>query len=1140
MDSNIIKLLPDSVANQIAAGEVIQRPASVVKELVENAVDAGATSISIVIKDAGRTLVQVVDNGCGMSPVDARMAFERHATSKIANATDLYALHTMGFRGEALPSIASVAQIELRTMRKGDEMGSKLCLSESKFISQEPVVATPGSNLMVKNLFFNMPARRKFLKKDSVELGHILREFERLALVNPGIDFTLISNDVTLHQLRHATEKQRIIDLFGKAIDRALLPIGTAAPFVRIEGYIGLPSSAKKRGYQQFFSVNGRNMRHPFFHRAVMDCYQALIASDVQPSYFINFEVNPENIDVNIHPQKHEIKFEDEIFIRDVLMAAIKESLGRFNVSGAMDFDVEDAPDIPAFDPRAGIIAPDTAVDSNYNPFADTPSTARPSRINSDNAPATHNRTPRAATNWEALYQNFDNERAASLDEVRSSALNNDDSEQKEVSLPGLTAIENDNAGHCIQLRQRYIVMPSQSGLMIIDQHRAHVNVLYARFADGGLSGTTQRLIFPDSVELTPSQSASLESMADIAADMGFDIAHLGGGTWAVNGVPADIAATNPAELLAAMADDAAATGTHDTAALRSDGNKNMADGFHEKSWSIYGFSMVTMVHNPSGVYVGAGRRIRSAASASISSVDSARPARMAEARASARAAAERRAAVSCVPVAAASSAMAASSSARHTYITARQNYIDSLSAICRAESSTDEAPYPALAHAYAGFNNDSALSILRRAESSHSKDKQHEARMHMASLLPLAGLFDSAEAKLAEVDTTLIGRESMPAYYEHARQMYSYFAAFFERYPELRQRYASQSMRMQAKLLEVLDPESDEYLFNLGEHAYLNGQNPRARVLLSELLARDTISDMLRARAAHHLSAIAKADGDEASCVYYLVQSTISDLRSATREMASLQELGALLYTRGDIDRAYAYLSTALANAVECGAEVRMLESARSLPYIEQAYARKAAEAHRRDMWIMAGMAVLVIVLIGSLVALRVEMKRMSRLQERLRSANKAKEVYISQFLTLCSVYMDKLKQFSKLVTRKIGAGQVDDLYRMAKNGKFVEEESREFYEVFDNAFLHIYPTFIDEVNALLRPDEQIIPKEGERLNTDLRILAFMRLGIEDSSSIAQVLNYSLNTIYAYRNRLKARAIDRENFERNIMGIGS
>ena len=260
-----IRLLPEVVANQIAAGEVVNRPSSVVKEMMENAIDAGARSVKVNFRDGGKDLIQIVDDGCGMSPIDARMAFDRHATSKIASVDDIYALHTFGFRGEALPSIASVAQIELRTMRKGDEMGSKLCLSESKFISQEPVVATPGSNLMVKNLFFNMPARRKFLKKDSVELGHILREFERLALVNPGIDFTLISNDVTLHQLRHATEKQRIIDLFGKAIDRALLPIGTAAPFVRIEGYIGLPSSAKKRGYQQFFSVNGRNMRHPFF-----------------------------------------------------------------------------------------------------------------------------------------------------------------------------------------------------------------------------------------------------------------------------------------------------------------------------------------------------------------------------------------------------------------------------------------------------------------------------------------------------------------------------------------------------------------------------------------------------------------------------------------------------------------------------------------------------------------------------------------------------------------------------------------------------------------------------------------------------------------------------------------------------------
>ncbi|MDE6109834.1 MAG: DNA mismatch repair endonuclease MutL, partial [Muribaculaceae bacterium] len=296
---DIIRLLPDAVANQIAAGEVIQRPASVVKELVENAVDAGATSITIVIKDGGRTLIQVIDNGCGMSPADARMAFERHATSKIATAADLYALHTMGFRGEALPSIASVAQVELRTMRPGDESGTCLRISGSRFEGQEPVAATPGSNFIVRNLLFNQPGRRKFLKKDSVETGHILREFERLALVNPHIDFTLVSNDVTLHQLLHASEKQRIVDLFGKSLDRSLLPISTAAPFVRISGFIGLPSAAKKRGYQQFFGVNGRNMRHPFFHRAVMACYQPLIAADAQPSYFINFEVAPENIDVN-------------------------------------------------------------------------------------------------------------------------------------------------------------------------------------------------------------------------------------------------------------------------------------------------------------------------------------------------------------------------------------------------------------------------------------------------------------------------------------------------------------------------------------------------------------------------------------------------------------------------------------------------------------------------------------------------------------------------------------------------------------------------------------------------------------------------------------------------------------------------
>ena len=293
MNSDIIRLLPDSVANQIAAGEVIQRPASVIKELVENSIDAGATAVQIIIKDAGRTLIQVVDNGKGMSVTDARMAFERHATSKITRADDLFTLHTMGFRGEALPSIAAVAQIDMRTMQKGVEVGTRIRISASKFEDQEPCACPPGTNLMVKNIFFHMPARRKFLKKDSVELTHILREFERLALVNPDVEFTIIHNDVTLHQLLPGTLKQRITALFGKPVGSKIIPVGTETSMVKISGFIGIPSAAKKRSAPQYFFVNGRNMRHPYFHKAVMSCYAELISPESQPSYFINFEVDP-------------------------------------------------------------------------------------------------------------------------------------------------------------------------------------------------------------------------------------------------------------------------------------------------------------------------------------------------------------------------------------------------------------------------------------------------------------------------------------------------------------------------------------------------------------------------------------------------------------------------------------------------------------------------------------------------------------------------------------------------------------------------------------------------------------------------------------------------------------------------------
>ena len=407
--NDVIKLLPDSVANQIAAGEVIQRPASVIKELVENAVDSGATAISIILKDAGRTLIQVVDNGCGMSPTDARMAFERHATSKISSAADLYTLHTMGFRGEALPSIAAVSQIDLRTMRHGDTVGTRLLISESKFEGQEPASCVPGTNMMVKNIFFHMPARRKFLKKDSVELSHILREFERLALVNTNIDFTLIHNDVTLHQFLHGSLKQRVADLFGKSMESALAHISTETSLVKIEGFIGLPKSAKKRGYQQFLFVNGRFMRHPYFHKAVLSCYEQLIPTDSQPSYFINFTVDPSTIDVNIHPQKYEIKFEHEQPIWQILVAAIRETLGKTQAAGALDFD-SDSLDIPLFNPDATGGAPTTDFDAAYNPFAEQHSAPATTNYGSRRFSADSGRDS-VPDDWEKLYESFNRKR---------------------------------------------------------------------------------------------------------------------------------------------------------------------------------------------------------------------------------------------------------------------------------------------------------------------------------------------------------------------------------------------------------------------------------------------------------------------------------------------------------------------------------------------------------------------------------------------------------------------------------------------------------------------------------------------------------------------------------------------------------
>ncbi|MBR5332845.1 MAG: DNA mismatch repair endonuclease MutL [Muribaculaceae bacterium] len=560
--SDIIRLLPDSVANQIAAGEVIQRPASVIKELVENAIDAGATNIKIILKDAGRTLIQVVDNGKGMSTTDARLAFERHATSKIKEAADLFALHTMGFRGEALASIAAIAQIDMRTMRKEDSIGTRIIINGSKVESQEPEACSPGTNMMVKNLFFNVPARRKFLKKDSVELSNIVHEFERLALVNIGVEFSLIHNETTLHQLLPGTLKQRIVALFGKALDHQLIPIETATSLAKISGFVGLPENARRRGALQYFFVNGRNMRHPYFHKAVMQCYDQLIPVDEQPNYFINFEVDPETIDVNIHPTKNEIKFENEQPIWQILTAAIKESLGKFNAVPSIDFDAEDVPEIPAFQPNVN--APhDLELDTSYNPFdthkskTTSPSSSPiPSRMNNI---TWQSKVSSTTQNWEKLYEDFNNNKTSNDLDLLGSRINDD----QLFSQDSATEVNTFAGINAIQLKCRYILTPSREGVSVIDQHRAHIRVLFDSYLNMAINGefTTQRLIFPDMIQLSTSQTIILESINEQLSNLGFDISYLGDNSWSVNGLPSVLNNANPGDIISKMIETVESSG---------------------------------------------------------------------------------------------------------------------------------------------------------------------------------------------------------------------------------------------------------------------------------------------------------------------------------------------------------------------------------------------------------------------------------------------------------------------------------------------------------------------------------------------------------------------------------------------------
>lgn len=568
--NDIIQLLPDSVANQIAAGEVIQRPASVIKELVENSIDAGATLINVVCVDSGRTSIQVTDNGKGMSETDARLSFERHATSKIRQADDLFNLHTMGFRGEALASIAAVAQVELRTRRPDDDLGTALTIAGSRFVSQEPVQCPVGCNFTISNLFYNVPVRRKFLKSNTTELNNIVTAFERIALVYPDVAFTLYNNQTELYNLKAGGLRQRIVDVIGKKINQHLLPIDIDTTMCKISGFVGKPESARKKGARQFFFVNGRYMKHPYFHKAIMTAYERLVPEGEQIPYFIYFTVNPTDIDVNIHPTKTEIKFENEQTVWQILTAAVRDAVGMFNDVTAIEFDTEGQPDIPALGamPQADISAPKVQYNPAYNPF---------------NEPSAQ-RSSAAPNNWEQLYEGLSS--AHSRQQSAPSLFGNDTSGviqsrsnvankpfadngivlSKGFSKPdGLNAesaefnalsadtdmlsastepspLEEKSPTH-YQYKGRYIMTSVKSGLMIIDQYRAHTRILYEGYIEQMQKRrpSSQKPLFPDTIHFSASDKVVVEAVMPELQNIGFELTPNEEGDYTITAVPSGL-----------------------------------------------------------------------------------------------------------------------------------------------------------------------------------------------------------------------------------------------------------------------------------------------------------------------------------------------------------------------------------------------------------------------------------------------------------------------------------------------------------------------------------------------------------------------------------------------------------------------
>jgi len=539
--SDIIQLLPDAVANQIAAGEVIQRPASAVKELLENAIDAGADNISLIIKDAGKALIQVIDNGQGMSETDARLSFERHATSKIRCAADLFNLNTKGFRGEALASIAAIAQVELKTKQENLDLGTQILIEGSEVKEQEPCSCTKGTSFSIKNLFYNVPARRNFLKSNSVETKHIIEEFQRVAMVHANITFSMYNNGNEVFNLPAGSFRQRIVGVFGEKYNQRLVPVAENTDIVVIEGFVSKPEFAKKTRGEQYFFVNDRFIKSSYLNHAVQNAFDQLLTKDQFPSYFLKLTIDPSKIDINIHPTKTEIKFEDERSIYAIVRTAIKQALGKHNISPTLDFEQESSFNISLAQEKATIKTPTIKINPGYNPFDSDKQVSSLS-----------NHQKEKKQNWEALYDDFEQ----NTKDITESTLSNfnteptksvEDQFEQQVISPDWDNEEKPSTKTLVQLHSKYIFTQLKSGFLIIDQQRAHERVLYEEFIRNldDQKGNSQQLLFPETVDFTPEDAEIILEIADEIKSLGFDFNQMGTTTFIISGIPAELKPTN-------------------------------------------------------------------------------------------------------------------------------------------------------------------------------------------------------------------------------------------------------------------------------------------------------------------------------------------------------------------------------------------------------------------------------------------------------------------------------------------------------------------------------------------------------------------------------------------------------------------